>query len=158
VWRSPVVRFYAVGAAGIVVQLAALAIFKTGLRIDYLPATALAVEVALLHNFFWHELWTWADRTRSLGRGRGRRLIRFHLTNGALSILLNLVCMRFLVGRMQLPYLLANAMTITLCSLLNFLAADRFVFRSLRDSRDQARATAMSCEAIEPVSISPRGF
>ncbi len=28
----------------------------------YLVATALAVEMAVLHNFFWHRRWTWADR------------------------------------------------------------------------------------------------
>jgi putative flippase GtrA len=36
-----------VGAIGIVALLAALAILKTLLRVEYLPATALAVEIAL---------------------------------------------------------------------------------------------------------------
>jgi putative flippase GtrA len=127
-------RFYAVGAVGIGVQLAALAIFKSGLGLGYLPATALAVEAAILHNFFWHERWTWADRTRSLPAGRVGRLVRFHLTNGAVSILGNLALMEALAGRMHVPYLAANAIAIALCSLLNFLAADRLVFRPLRDS------------------------
>src|SRR5207245_237643 len=56
--RRAVLRFYTVGAAGIVVQLAALTFLKSGLHLDYLPATATAVEAALLHNFFWHERWT----------------------------------------------------------------------------------------------------
>jgi putative flippase GtrA len=123
-----------VGAVGIGVQLAALAIFKSGLGLGYLPATALAVEAAILHNFFWHERWTWADRTRSLPAGRVGRLVRFHLTNGAVSILGNLALMEALAGRMHVPYLAANAIAIALCSLLNFLAADRLVFRPLRDS------------------------
>src|SRR5258705_13257908 len=97
---APLLRFYAVGAVGIVVQLAALTFFKSGLGLDYLPATALAVEAAILHNFFWHERWTWVDRTRSLPAGRTVRLIRFHLTTGALSILGNLVFMQALAGRM----------------------------------------------------------
>ena len=95
--RLPLIRFYAVGAAGIIVQLAALVFFKSFLSVDYRFATALAVEPALLHNFFWHERWTWADRTRLLPTGRGGRLIRFHLTTGALSILGNLAFMQFLV-------------------------------------------------------------
>jgi len=124
-------RFYAVGAVGIVVQLAALAIFKSGFGLGYLAATALAVEAAILHNFFWHERWTWADRTRSLPAGRAGRLVRFHLTNGAVSILGNLALMQALAGRLHVPYLAANAIAIALCSLLNFLAADRLVFRPL---------------------------
>ena len=122
------VRFYAVGVIGVVVQLAALALFKSGLRMDYLLATALAVEVAVLHNYIWHERWTWADRTGSVSTGRLGRILRFHLTNGVVSMFGNLVLMQLLVGRMRIPYLLANLLSITLCSLLNFLAADRFVF------------------------------
>lgn len=122
------VRFYAVGALGIVVQLAALTLFRSGLQIDYLPATGLAVEAAVLHNFFWHEHWTWADRTRHVSTGRARRLVRFHLTNGAVSILGNLVLMQLLVGQMGAPYLVASLLSITVCSLLNFVAADRLVF------------------------------
>ena len=125
-------RFYAVGAVGIGVQLAALAIFKSGFGLGYLAATVLAVEAAILHNFFWHERWTWADRTRLLPAGRAGRLVRFHLTNGAVSILGNLALMQALVGRMHVPYLAANAIAIALCSVLNFLAADRLVFRPLR--------------------------
>jgi putative flippase GtrA len=121
-------RFYAVGALGIVVQLAALALLKSGLRTDYLLATALAVEAAVLHNFVWHEHWTWADRTRRASTGRAGRLVRFHLSNGAISILGNLILMQLLVGRLGVPYLLASLLSITVCSLLNFLAADRLVF------------------------------
>ena len=122
-------RFYAVGGVGVVVQLACLALLKTGLGMSYLPATAIAVELAVLHNFFWHERWTWVDRMRAT-TGQASRLFRFHLTNGALSILANLVLMAALVGRLHLPYLFANALAIALCSILNFLAADRFVFRA----------------------------
>jgi putative flippase GtrA len=123
-------RFYVVGAGGIGVQLAALAILKSGFGMSYLPATALAVELAILHNFFWHERWTWADRTRVLAAGRSGRLLRFHLTAGALSILGNLALMQALAGWLRIPYLAANMIAIALCSLLNYLAADRLVFRS----------------------------
>jgi len=117
----------------LVFNLAALAIFKSGLGLGYLTATALAVEAAILHNFFWHERWTWADRIGSLPEGRTGRLVRFHFTCGAVSILGNLALMQALVGRMHVPYLAANAIAISLCSLLNFLAADRLVFRPLTE-------------------------
>lgn len=45
-------KFNAVGALGIGVQLTALASYHTLFALDYLAATALAVETALLHNFF----------------------------------------------------------------------------------------------------------
>ncbi len=52
-------RFNAVGLAGIVVQLAALAALKQWTDLPVLAATAIAVEIAVLHNFYWHERWTW---------------------------------------------------------------------------------------------------
>jgi putative flippase GtrA len=128
-------RFYVVGALGIVVQLAALTLLKSGFQMDYLLATALAVEVAVLHNFFWHEHWTWADRTRRVSTGRASRLVRFHLTNGAVSVLGNLVLMQLLVGRAGVPYLYASLLSIAVCSLLNFVAADRLVFSVAANAR-----------------------
>lgn len=123
-------KFNAVGAIGIVAQLAALAILKTLLRVEYLPATALAVEIAVLHNFIWHERWTWAERAGAKGDVRTTwvRLVRFNLSTGAVSIAANLLFMRLLVGGLHVPYLLANMSSIAATSLANFWLSDRFVF------------------------------
>ena len=126
-------KFNAVGAAGIVVQLAALWLLKSVFRIYYLAATALAVEIAVLHNFFWHERWTWKDRTAA-HRGSFGRLVRFNLSNGLISIAVNLVFMRILTGVFRWPYLLANLVAIAAGSLANYLASDRFVFISPKPS------------------------
>src|SRR5712691_2768195 len=123
------IRFYTVGLGGMALQLAALAALQKSLGLGYLPATAIAVELAILHNFIWHERWTWADRTRS-AIGPAGRLLRFHLANGVFSILGNMALMAVLVGRWHLPVIPANVISIAVCSLLNFLAADRFVFRA----------------------------
>lgn len=56
-------KFNLVGGIGIAVQFAALYLLKAVLHFDYLVATAIAVEVAVLHNFVWHERFTWPDRT-----------------------------------------------------------------------------------------------
>jgi putative flippase GtrA len=119
-------KFNAVGGIGVAVQLAALALLKSGFHVDYLVATVAAVELALLHNFVWHERWTWRDRGAG---GRAGRLVRFHLTNGLVSIAVNLVLMRILVGRMHWPYLVANVAAIAAGSVVNFILGDRLVFR-----------------------------
>jgi len=130
-WRALATRwlkFNTVGAAGIVVQLVALWALVRLLGLNYLLATALAVEIAVLHNFYWHERFTWSDRA-SLGRRESSlRLLRFNLTNGALSILGNVVVMRLLVGRFHLHYMLSNLLTIAALSVVNFLVSHRFVF------------------------------
>ena len=116
--------FNAVGGVGIVVQLAVLSLLKGGLHLDYLVATGLAVEAAVVHNFLWHERFTWRDRP---GKDRWWRLAKFNLSNGAISIVGNLVVMRVLVDR-GVNYLVANLVAIAGCSILNFVASDWFVF------------------------------
>jgi alkanesulfonate monooxygenase SsuD/methylene tetrahydromethanopterin reductase-like flavin-dependent oxidoreductase (luciferase family) len=57
--------FNFVGVLGFLVQLAALVLLMGRFRWGFGPATVLAVEAAVVHNFFWHERWTWADRASS---------------------------------------------------------------------------------------------
>lgn len=116
-------KFSAVGGAGFAIQLAALwALARAGLPVAI--ATALAVETAVLHNFVWHEVWTWrgVDASR-----RWSRLWRFHAATGAISIAANVALT--LIFRAWFPLLAANAMAVGVTGLLNFVAADRWVFR-----------------------------
>ena len=117
-------KFNLVGGMGIAVQLLVLILLKTGLHFNYLIATALAVETAVIHNFLWHERFTWADRAG----GGWVRFLKFNLTTGLFSIAGNLALMKVLVGLGHVNYLLANAITITACSIVNFLVSDGFVF------------------------------
>jgi len=118
-------KFSLVGALGIAVQLAALWLM-TRLTFHYLLATAFAVESAVLHNFLWHQRFTWSDRSPN---GQTKvRLLRFHLSNGAVSFLGNLLLMRLFVGLFGLPVIPANLLAIGSCALINFLLSDRWVF------------------------------
>src|SRR5688572_1494735 len=83
-------RFVAVGAIGFVLQVGALALLTMVVGWPYAPATAIAVELAVLHNFWWHERWTWRDRIAD-GRGLAGRVARYHVTTGATSIAGNLI-------------------------------------------------------------------
>jgi len=126
-------KFNLVGGIGIGVQFAALFLLKSVLHFHYLVATVIAVEAAVVHNFVWHEQFTWLDRTRLDGlhprwRSSLPRLLRFHLANGAVSILGNLALMKVMVGLGHMKYLVANAIAIALCSLLNFLVSEQWVF------------------------------
>jgi len=121
-------KFNIVGGIGIGVQIAALAIFRPWLRFDYLLATGLAVEVAVIHNFLWHERYTWADRPAARPIQSLIRLAKFNASNGAVSIVGNLVLMRLLVGELKFNYVASNLLAIVVCSLVNFLLSDRLVF------------------------------
>lgn len=132
IWHCTGVRwlkFNLVGAMGIGVQLGMLSLL-TALRVQYMLATALAVESAVMHNFLWHERFTWMDRCRRRRRETMVRLLRFNLTTGTVSIGGNLLFMWLLVGQAHLVPVVANVVSIGGCSLLNFLVSDLWVFRA----------------------------
>jgi putative flippase GtrA len=120
-------KFSAVGAIGIGVQLITL-LLLTSMGVNYLLATGIAVEAAVLHNFVWHERFTWADRATCGARQLLRRWFWFNVTTGLVSIVGNLLCMRLLVTTAHCNVLVANLVTIALCAALNFAASDRLVF------------------------------
>lgn len=120
--------FNLVGVLGFVLQLTTLFLLKRYAHIQYLAATAIAVETALLHNFVWHEQVTWADVISPFRHGVLGRLIRFHLVNGVISIAGNIAFTWMLLEALDWPYLLANGASVVICSVLNFIAGDRLVF------------------------------
>ena len=122
-------RFNGVGALGIAVQLGVLAWLVRGAGAHYLWATAIAVEAAVLHNFWWHERWTWRDRQSGSGATLLQRAARFHLLNGAISLGGNLLIMRLLTGSLDVDPLGANIMAIIVCSIVNVGASEWLVFR-----------------------------
>jgi putative flippase GtrA len=121
--------FNSVGAMGIIVQIAVLWVLASGFQIGYLLATGLAVEAAILHNFFWHEHWTWVDRTKNCNRGIMKRFLYFHMANGVISLIGNIVLMQFFVERLGVHYMPANLLSVAICSMLNFLAGNNLVYR-----------------------------
>ena len=116
---------------GILVQLAMLAALRSWMNLDYLLATGVAVEIAVIHNFLWHERFTWADRPAAGLTQSAIRLIKFNATNGAVSLAVNLLVMRVFVGAFRANYVVANLFAIAVCSLLNFVLGDRFASKPL---------------------------
>lgn len=119
-------RFNLVGAVGMVFQLGALAVLSPLVRGRYLVATAAAIELTLLHNFIWHLRYTWRDRRP--GGSIAGKMVRFHLSNGLVSMAGNLALMRLLVGAARLPVLAANGVAILFCSIINFWLGDTWAF------------------------------
>ena len=117
-------KFNAVGVLGMGVQLGALALLNRRLRGRYLVASALALEVTLLHNFVWHLRYTWRDRRRDWMRA----LLRFHVSNGLVSLLGSLLLMRALVQGWHVPVVVANLCAIVCCSTINFALANAWTF------------------------------
>ena len=123
-------KFNAVGVLGFALQSATLFLLTHGAHtVPYLAATAIAVELAVLNNFVWHQRWTWRDRPSTTVTETLGRLLKFNITNGLVSIVGNLVFMSLLVGRLGLPVTGANLISVAACSIINFILADRIAFQ-----------------------------
>ncbi len=139
------IKFNGVGALGIFVQLGLLGWLVRQTDTHYLFATAIAVEAAVLHNFFWHERWTWRSRPSGTTATLLTRLGHFHLLNGTISLTGNLAVMRLLTGSLHVDPLGANIAAIIMCSLLNFGASELLVFR-------RAAVVPLLLLAIQPLA------
>jgi putative flippase GtrA len=146
-------KFNLVGAMGMGLQLAALALFNHWMAGHYLYASVAAIELTLLHNFIWHLHYTWSDRRD--GATRLRQLVRFHLSNGLVSMLGNLILMRLLVHEARLPLLVSNVIAILCCSVANFCLGNNWAFAEACKA-DQAICLASSLEDSPSTSVSFR--
>jgi putative flippase GtrA len=125
-------KFNLVGAMGMVVQLAALTCFSRCVAGHYLLASAAALELTLLHNFAWHLRYTWRDRLD--GSALPAQLMRFHLSNGLVSMVGNLALMRLLVDGARLPLLASNGIAILCCSFVNFCLGNNWAFAARKQA------------------------
>ena len=123
------VAFNAVGLAGMLVQLAVVAFLVRAAGWHVLVATAIGVESAVLHNFMWHQRWTWRDRPTESCRSTVIRLVHFQLLNGLVSLAGNLALTAFFTGVLKLEAVVANAIAIATCSLVNFGVSESIVFQ-----------------------------
>jgi dolichol-phosphate mannosyltransferase len=123
------IKFNAVGVLGFALQSSALFVMThTAHRFSYLAATAIAVELAVLNNFVWHQRWTWKDRPSTTRKEILRRLAKFNITSGLVSIVGNLLLMSIFVEHFGLPINGANVVSVVACSICSFVLADRIAF------------------------------
>jgi putative flippase GtrA len=109
-----------------IVELAALDLVKRSAPGHYSYASAAAIELTLVYNFIWHIQYTWRDRRYN--SSLAAQLLRFHLSNGLVSMLGNLALMRILIHNSPLPLLASNAIALLCCSVLNFCLGNSWAF------------------------------
>jgi len=128
-------RFNLIGLVGIAFQLAILWIL-TEIGVGYLAASSAAIVVTVAHNFGWHWLWTWADRTPRVAPAMA--FARFFMANGLVSLMSNLALMPLVAGRFGLPAVPSNLIVIVVAGVLNFGLADRVAFWAAPVSSEDA--------------------
>jgi putative flippase GtrA len=137
-------RFSLTGVLGAALQVILFDLLMKCFRLPEVAATPIAVEMVIWNNFFWHERFTWRDR-KSVGfRQRAIRLLRFHATNGLVSLAGNALLTYCLVQLFKAPALPSTLAAIAVCAPVNFFLADRWVYGN-------------NCRADPPVCSRPPG-
>jgi len=122
-------RFNLVGLMGAALQLVLLDLLVERFGLSGVAASPIAVEIVVLHNFFWHERFTWRDQGTVGVRQRAIRLWRFHASNGLISLAGNTLLMYCLSHQLKVPPLASAVTAIALCWPINFLVANCWVYR-----------------------------
>ena len=122
-------KFNLVGLMGAALQLLLWYLLVKSFHLGEVTATPIAVESVVLHNFVWHEQFTWRGQDDRARGQRAIRLWRFHISNGLISIGGNTALTYFLIEQLKAPAFASAAVAIALCAPVNFLLADLWVYR-----------------------------
>lgn len=117
------VKFWAVGASGYVVNLVVFGICVGPLELHHLIAATAAYVVAVTNNFWWNRHWTFAARDGHAGFQAARF---FTVSTSAFAVQISLLALLIELGLPKLP---AQAISIVLAMPFNFIGNKMWSFR-----------------------------
>lgn len=118
-------KFSLVGGSGVVVNWGGLWFLVTVFGLSKVFSKALAIEISIVNNFIWNNLWTWQERRRD---PLFLRLVKYNLATISTSALGDFLTF-FVLYKAGIHYLVAGAAGIAVAVLINFFLADKWVFR-----------------------------
>jgi len=122
--RRPL-RYLAVATLGAALQ-AGVVIAASAVGCSPVAATVIGIEAAILHNFAWHDRWTWGDRDRR--EPRVVRLVRYNAALAGTSLAVGAGVTWMVVAGLGWGVLPANAVAVAVAALANYIASDRVLF------------------------------
>jgi len=125
-----IVRFGIVGASGVVVNQGLLMLLHGRFRWPLPIASAVAIEVSILTNFFLNSRWTWKIDLGGSVRRWTWKALQYHAATVVSAFAGNGSVLLTLVYLFDVDYRVANLVGIAVGSALNFVAGEFWVFRS----------------------------
>ena len=113
------VKFCVVGASGVIVDMAIFWMLCELARWPVAAAKCVSTEGAILNNFIWNDLWTFADLAEGGARSRLRRLFTFNAICGG-GLLLSLLLLFVQISLLRMNRYVANGAAIVLVTAWNF--------------------------------------
>ncbi|MDJ0851162.1 MAG: GtrA family protein [Myxococcota bacterium] len=125
-------RFAVVGASGVFVNQGLLMLLHGHFGWPLLAASVVAIETAILNNFFWSSVWIWRyDYERSFRRLLAK-LLQYQVATLFTSMVVNSGVLAALVYGFSIDYRIANLAGIAAGMGANFAAGELWIFRGSR--------------------------
>jgi dolichol-phosphate mannosyltransferase len=113
------VKFCIVGFSGAIVDMTVFWMLCEVVRWPVAPAKCVSTEAAILNNFFWNDVWTFADLAASDPKPRLRRFATFNAICAG-GLVFSLLLLFVQVAVLGLNRYLANGVAIVLVTAWNF--------------------------------------
>ncbi len=120
------IRFAIVGFIGIIINLFTLYSLVEFLKTNYLIASAIAIELSIINNFFLNNYWTF--ESRKIKTSVINLFLKFNLVS-LIALSANVLVMHILVN-MNYWYILAQFIGILVAFLINFIINNKWVFKN----------------------------
>lgn len=116
------IRFAIVGFSGVFVDLGGFYFLHTLLGLALTPSSMLSMELAIINNFFWNDIWTFGDIADPENLGGHQRLQRFINFNLIcfFGLILNTLIVNFLVYKVGMNAYIAKLVAIICITFWNF--------------------------------------
>ncbi len=123
-------KFMVVAWLGAGVNTAFLYLFKGVWRIPIIPASIMAIEIAIVHNFVWMRYWAWRDRTDR--PPFVKQLLFYNAATGAVDLAANVSILWVLSTFFGVHYLVANILGMAAGPFIKFWLNEKLIFREKR--------------------------
>ena len=73
------IKFGLVGSSGVIVNMGFFYLFNELFLIIYQISSLIAIEISIINNFIWNNLWTWKDRATDNTKKQKIRFLKYNL-------------------------------------------------------------------------------
>jgi dolichol-phosphate mannosyltransferase len=124
-----IVRFQLVTWLGTLLNLGTMWLLHGHLKVPRSIAGAVAIELAIIHNFTWHYFITWRDRVKHTQKDFFARLLKYNLATASIDFVVNWSIMMILSTFFGVYYLLAQLIGMLPGPIFKFLANEFVIFK-----------------------------
>lgn len=121
-WKEirTVIKFGIVGITGIFINMCLLYIFSEIFNIFYLISSFLAIELSIIHNFIWNDVWTFGNEKNPKISTITNRFLSYHIVSTG-GMLINISALIVFTELLGIYYLISNLLGIFIAFSWNFI-------------------------------------